>query len=104
MPDATRTLIVPRQHPSYEGHFPGNPLVPGVLLLHWVCRAVEGVYWGHKVAAVKTMKFLAPVRPGDLLLVQVSLQPAGEQCSVAVVRGDEMVARGALRVAPEGTF
>lgn len=104
MPDMTRTLIVPRQHPSYAGHFPGNPVVPGVLLLHWVCRAVEGVYCGHKVSAINSMKFLAPVRPGDALVVRVSPERTGGRCSVAVARGDEMVARGALRVASEGTF
>lgn len=104
MPDATRHFMAPWRHPAYEGHFPGNPVVPGALLLHWVCRAVEDIYDGHQVLAINTIKFLAPVRPGDALLMGVSLEGAGSRCSVTVVCGDEMVARGTLRVAPVGTF
>ena len=96
--------MAPRRHPGYEGHFPGNALVPGALLLHWVCKAVEDFYAGRRVLTINTMKFLAPVRPGDALLMRVSLDGAGDRCSVTVVRGDEMVARGTLRIAPEGAF
>jgi len=102
MADITRHFMAPRRHPGYEGHFPGNPVVPGALLLHWVCKAVEDVYAGRQVLTIRTMKFLAPVRPGDALLLRVSLEKSGDRCRVTVVRGDEMVAGGTLRIEPEG--
>ena len=49
------TLSVPAQHPSLAGHFPGNPIVPGVVLLDEVIAAAEA--WlgdGFHVAGFRT--------------------------------------------------
>jgi 3-hydroxyacyl-[acyl-carrier-protein] dehydratase len=67
------TVLVPPQHPAFEGHFPGAPLLPGVVLLDEVLRVVEeqrpngGAATGWTIA---TAKFLQPVRPGDTLTVE----------------------------------
>ena len=37
----TVTVLVPPQHAAFEGHFPGAPLLPGVVLLDEVLRVVE---------------------------------------------------------------
>ena len=44
------TLTIAAEHPALAGHFPGTPIVPGVLLLDETLRAVEdaaagGVRW-----------------------------------------------------------
>jgi 3-hydroxymyristoyl/3-hydroxydecanoyl-(acyl carrier protein) dehydratase len=60
-----QTLQIPPQHPAFEGHFPGAPLLPGVVLLDemlQVLGATPAQGW-----TIATAKFLHPVRPGETL-------------------------------------
>lgn len=67
-------LHIPVDHPAFAGHFPGQPLLPGVSLL---AEVLEAVLADPALAArvgtaprIANAKFLAPVRPGaDLNLV-----------------------------------
>jgi 3-hydroxyacyl-[acyl-carrier-protein] dehydratase len=65
---------LPAEHPCFAGHFPGRPLVPGVVLLDAVFQAVTEA--GHgTVARLRHAKFRAPVGPGvamDIILQPVS--------------------------------
>ena len=49
----TVTVLVPPQHPAFDGHFPDAPLLPGVVLLDEMLRVVEEarVGGGARVAA-----------------------------------------------------
>jgi 3-hydroxyacyl-[acyl-carrier-protein] dehydratase len=63
------TLVIPPQHPAFDGHFPGAPLLPGVVLLDEMLRVLEtegpaGATGGWILASAK---FLHPVRPGETL-------------------------------------
>jgi len=64
---ATRVTI-PADHPALPGHFPGRPIVPGVLLLDAVMQAA-----GLGQGLLRRAKFLAPVLPGDP--VEITLAP-----------------------------
>jgi 3-hydroxyacyl-[acyl-carrier-protein] dehydratase len=72
----TTTVIVSTQHPAFEGHFPGAPLLPGVVLLDEMLRAVEdaGLAGAWSIA---TAKFLQPVRPGETLTFEHEPQANG---------------------------
>lgn len=43
------TVLVPEQHPAFAGHFPGAPLLPGVVLLDEMLRVVEEARGGGGV-------------------------------------------------------
>jgi len=69
------TRDVPEDHPAFAGHFPGQPLLPGALLVAEVLETVRGVPAlsaplgpNPTLAAVK---FLAPVRPGSALVIDL---------------------------------
>jgi 3-hydroxyacyl-[acyl-carrier-protein] dehydratase len=64
------TVLVPAEHPAFEGHFPGAPLLPGVVLLDEVLRVVEEAQLAAAGWTIATAKFLQPVRPGDTLIVE----------------------------------
>ena len=51
-------------HPSLPGHFPGHPLVPGVLLLDHVLQAITRLT-GHDVGGLRQMKFMSALLPGE---------------------------------------
>lgn len=64
---------VTADHPSLAGHFPGNPIVPGVVLLDRVLAAVEA-HVGRPLVAVPNLKFLQPLRPDTAFVICWSLQ------------------------------
>lgn len=51
-------------HPTASGHFPGNPIIPGALMLDLVVAAIAGENDGD-AALIKATKFLQAVRPGE---------------------------------------
>ncbi len=80
------TLHIAPDHPTASGHFPGNPIIPGALLLAEVVHLI-GTQLGQCLGpcAVKNAKFFHPARPGDTLEVEFSLSPRGDvsfQCNV----------------------
>jgi 3-hydroxyacyl-[acyl-carrier-protein] dehydratase len=61
-------LFVADNHPSFDGHFPGQPIVPGALLIDLAVRAVEKAS-GHAVIGIAQGKFLSPATPGEPLML-----------------------------------
>jgi 3-hydroxyacyl-[acyl-carrier-protein] dehydratase len=59
---------LPADEPSAEGHFPGNPIVPGATLLREVIRVVTAAS-GKSCCGIRAARFLHPVRPGDRLVI-----------------------------------
>jgi len=58
----------------FEGHFPGNPIVPGAYLLARVIESAVLKFPNEGVFEIASAKFLSMVRPGE----DVSLQFTGE--------------------------
>jgi 3-hydroxyacyl-[acyl-carrier-protein] dehydratase len=64
--------------PMFAGHFPGNPIVPGVILTEALAQAAgiaaasgypETARPLFLLSAIRTMKFLQAVRPGDQIVL-----------------------------------
>ena len=89
---------VPADHPAFAGHFPGQPVLPGVVLLSLVMRALAArPALQVRVGAAPQfdeIKFLAPVGPGTTL--RVALREHGAGLAFEVRRGTTVVARGRL--------
>ena len=64
-------LCFPEGHPAFAGHFPGHPIVPGVMLLDAAIHAISAARPGAAGLAcqVSSAKFLSPVAPGEALTV-----------------------------------
>lgn len=59
------TFQVGHEHPSLPGHFPGRPIVPGVVVLNLAAGLIAPHLSGRALAGVPVVKFLLPVLPGQ---------------------------------------
>lgn len=97
-------FTVAHDHPSLPGHFPGAPIVPGVVLLERVLQAIE-LASGAPVAPLRLprVKFLRPLLPGETAEVEVeALAPTRDgarRWQFRVLRGDELLATGEVAAA-----
>jgi 3-hydroxyacyl-[acyl-carrier-protein] dehydratase len=82
----------PADHPTAAGHFPGNPVIPGAVLLDVVLRAVFGGEPGP--CEVRSAKFLHPVRPGDVMSIRWN---EGDAIRFDCAVGDRPVLTGSVR-------
>lgn len=90
-------FTIAADHPSLPGHFPGRPLVPGVLLLDRVLEAIEAGNGPLGALRLPQVKFLQPLLPGEP--ARVELLPAGEpgaepRWRFRVWRDDTLLASG----------
>jgi len=75
---------VPDQSPVFEGHFPGYPLMPGVLLIEamaqasgWLQIALMKFERMPFLAMVKEAKMRSFVTPGETLLIEARIEHEG---------------------------
>jgi acyl-coenzyme A synthetase/AMP-(fatty) acid ligase len=92
------TVEIGADHPAFDGHFPGQPIVPGVLLLSLVMQAVARqpvlLQQLGPAPVIDSVKFTAPAGPGARLQVQLAEQ--GRGLGFEVLDGTRTVARGKL--------
>jgi 3-hydroxyacyl-[acyl-carrier-protein] dehydratase len=90
--------LVPEASPVFEGHFPGYPLLPGVLLLEimaqasgYLLLALNGLTRMPFLASVKTGNFRSMVLPGTPLTVEAKRDHDGSGYAVmsAQVRSED---------------
>ena len=95
------SLRIPPDHPALPGHFPGAPVVPGVVILDHVIAAAERAA-GHALAvrALAQAKFLAPLLPDQDATIELDRE--GTALRFRVVRGGALLAQGAFTLAPDG--
>ena len=72
--------LIHADHPSLPGHFPGAPLVPGVVILDEVIAAIDEWRRDSQLSGVLSVKFLAPLNPEQPFTISLSTtrKDAGE--------------------------
>ncbi|MFM0201283.1 AMP-binding protein [Paraburkholderia fungorum] len=90
-------LRVPPMLVHFAGHFPGLPILPGVVQVHWAMHlATEHVPAVRALASIDRLKFMAPVPPGAVLnltlahdaerrRVQFAYRLSGRECASGVI-------------------
>ena len=96
--------------PHFQGHFPGNPIMPGVLTIEALAQTgavailsmPENKGKNALFGGVDKLRFKKPVIPGDVLKLEVKIikrkGPIGVGSAVATVNG-EVAVKGELTFA-----
>jgi 3-hydroxyacyl-[acyl-carrier-protein] dehydratase len=100
------TLHITPDHPAFAGHFPGAPIVPGVVLLdaavHAVMQSLRPSTAGDGVqntCQISSAKFLSPVGPGETLTIFHATTASGS-VRFDISSGSRKVATGMLVLPP----
>ncbi|OOG65342.1 hydroxymyristoyl-ACP dehydratase [Rhodanobacter sp. B04] len=79
-------------HPALPGHFPGHPLVPGVILLEQVALALRA-WRGQRLAGVVEAKFMAPLLPDEAAMLCLA-EAGAARFRFEIRRDGSLLARG----------
>jgi 3-hydroxymyristoyl/3-hydroxydecanoyl-(acyl carrier protein) dehydratase len=93
---------VPADSPWFSGHFPGEPILPGIALIYMAEQAIiqDALAKGEQVQlhTLKRVRFTQPVRPGETLSLNIIGEEAGEEIlfSFKITNKENIVCSGAI--------
>lgn len=73
--DNKYAVDIAADHPATDGHFPGHPLIPGVVILEYVRVAMQEMNSSLTLRRFGRVKFSQPLLPGNRL--NISIAPKG---------------------------
>ena len=93
---------VPVDSPWFSGHFPGQPILPGIALVYMAEQAIiqDALAKGEQVQlhTLKRVRFTQPVRPGETLSLNIVSEEAGEDIlfSFKITNKENIVCSGVI--------
>lgn len=101
--DGKTTIFIAADHPAFAGHFPGVPILPGVVLLdaavHRLTQTMRASSSDSATCQISSAKFLSPVSPGETLTITCTSTNSGNT-RFDISGGDRKVATGTLAWTP----
>lgn len=98
--DLIADIRVPLESPWFSGHFPGNPILPGIAQLEMVLDLIrQSVDHPIRLAAVNRVRFKQMILPEERFRLVAS--PKGDQrgtYSFRTLKADELVTSGVITV------
>ena len=86
------SFAIAADHPSLPGHFPGHPVVPGVVVLDRVRAEIERTHGPSGALRLPQVKFVQPLLPGERADIEITGE--APRWKFRVLRGDTLVASG----------
>ena len=92
--------IIRANHPTLPGHFPGTPLVPGVVILDEVLAVLIEWRQDSQLTGIRMVKFLAPLQPEQAFTISLSARNEhAEEVNFCCRAADRIIVEGQLEVA-----
>lgn len=84
-------------HPCLAGHFPGNPVVPAVVLLDCVAQALRAALGRPAMlSGIRSAKFLSPIAPGEKFSIELQIETERNSARFRCVAGGHERVQGRL--------
>lgn len=91
--------VIRADHPSLPGHFPDTPLVPGVVIIDEVLAALREWRRDCRIASIRTVKFLVPLKPEQRFSVSLFADDnGGSEVNFCCRCQDRTIVEGRLEV------
>jgi 3-hydroxymyristoyl/3-hydroxydecanoyl-(acyl carrier protein) dehydratase len=92
--------IIRGNHPTLPGHFPGTPLVPGVVILDEVLAALIEWRQDSQLTGIRMVKFLAPLQPEQAFTISLSVRnERAAEVNFCCRAEDRVIVEGQLEIA-----
>jgi 3-hydroxymyristoyl/3-hydroxydecanoyl-(acyl carrier protein) dehydratase len=92
-----KEVVIAPEHPSLPGHFPGQPIVPGVVILDEIVAALSEWQSTLRVIGMTQVKFLAPLLPAQPMRIALSEASKG-RVSFECRADDTLLVTGQFRI------
>ncbi|BBP02412.1 hypothetical protein [Sulfuriferula nivalis] len=96
----TTHYTIPLDHPTFAGHFPGSPILPGVVLLD---LALQSIADANNIVfnqyTLNSVKFIHPARPGDVLTITHKHTDSGA-IHFSINTASHQIASGSMTLTP----
>jgi len=89
---------IPAAHPCFAGHFPSNPIVPGVVLLNYVQQQLLAAFPNDRICTLTQAKFLHPLLPDQDFSVSLT-QSSAHNIKFTCMRESETLVTGTFIIA-----
>lgn len=93
----SRDVLVAAKHPSLEGHFPGDPVVPGVVLLDLVGDVLQQWKPGSRIIGIAQAKFYQLLRPEQQITISLYEQKPNN-IQFECFHGQQKIAAGVMNI------
>ena len=93
-------FVIEADHPALPGHFPGRPVVPGVVVLDRVLAAIEAAHGPLGALRLPQVKFVQPLLPGEAARIEieaVAAEGTAQRWRFRVLRGETAIATGEVQ-------
>ncbi|NOT11838.1 MAG: hydroxymyristoyl-ACP dehydratase [Methylococcaceae bacterium] len=97
MSEFIQRFCIDSTHPSLAGHFPGNPIVPGVVILDHVRTVLMEWRPWCAIRSLSQAKFLKPLLPGTVFTVKL-IQTSSSHIKFECDSADEKLVVGTFTI------
>lgn len=98
-PKAELTLYVPDDLFWFNGHFPSQPLLPGVVQLNWVMHYSQCLLgMSSSIESIDVIKFQIPILPNDRLLLQLNWHEEQHKLQFSYTVAHKVASSGKLKL------
>lgn len=105
IPENTASVITESNSPWFSGHFPNNPILPGIAQLKMVVDLISQSGAGKvSISGLSRVKFRKIVRPGEQLDIQVTPGTTDNHYMFKITSGDEDVCSGKMHFTQNETI